>query len=123
MASTANPSTWCCSTPSLHDGVCRHTGDVALAHHQPPPPVLLRVEADPRPRPNLNPIVQDRPPDLRPTADGRPVEQDAVLHHRARVDPAVEPDYRPPEPPLGHRPVREDVVSGQAGRPPGRLGG
>ena len=39
------------------------------------------------------------------------------------ADHVYKMDYRPPEPPLGHRPVREDVVPEAAGRPSGRLGG
>ncbi len=102
---------------SLDDGVRRHAGDAALAHDEALPPVLIRIKADPRPRTDLHPLVEDRATNLRPTADAGPIEQDAVFHDRVRGDPAIEPDDRPPEPAIGDRAVRDDVVPGPR-RPP-----
>src|SRR5207244_2185087 len=93
----------------VDDARFRHTRDAAVAHHTTPPPVRIRVETDPRPGPDPDLLVQDGPANRRPAADGRAVSQDAVLDAGLGGDPAVEADDCPPQPPLGDRPVGEQV--------------
>jgi hypothetical protein len=54
------------SFPAGHDGVLRHAGDPAFAHHEPPGSVLLRIDPDPGTGQDPHAFIQDRPPHLRP---------------------------------------------------------